>query len=125
MNDFFKMLKEDHEEVKGLLEELKELKGNESTKREELFQKLMKELVPHMKSEEGTFYPQILAKKEAREKALEGIEEHHVAEMVLAEERGAVGGQDERVQGTRGTPYRGRGGADIQKRAKGSDQRRV
>jgi hypothetical protein len=40
-----------------------------------------------MKAEEITFYPPLLAKKEAREDALEGIEEHHVSEMVFKEQR--------------------------------------
>ena len=95
MNEFFQMLKKDHEEVKGLLGQLKAVKGNGSTKREGLFQKLRKELVPHMKSEESTFYPPLLAAKEAREDAMEGIEEHHVAEMVLKELEKMPKGEDQ------------------------------
>jgi len=58
--------------VKGILGQLKETKENESKKRDELFQKLREELVPHAKAEEITFYQPLLAKKEAREDALEG-----------------------------------------------------
>src|SRR5512141_2194890 len=83
MNKFFQMLKKDHVEVKGILGQL--IKMKESKKREELFQKLTEELVPHMKAEEITFYQYLLAKKEAREDALEGVEEHHVSEMVFKE----------------------------------------
>ena len=72
MNEFFQMLKKDHKEVKGILGQLKETKDNKSKKREELFQKLREELVPHMKAEEITFYPPLLAKKESREDAMEG-----------------------------------------------------
>ena len=50
------MLKKDHEEVKEILGQLKETKESASKKREELFQKLKVELVPHMKAEESTFY---------------------------------------------------------------------
>ena len=109
------MLKKDHEEVKEILGQLKETKDSASKKREELFQKLKVELVPHMKAEESTFYPPLMAKKESREDALEGMEEHHVSDMVLkelgdhAEGRGTMGSQDERVQGARGAPYQGRG----------------
>ena len=85
MNQFFQMLKKDHEEVKGILGLLKDAKESESKKREELFRKLREELVPHMKAEEITFYPPLLAKKEARDDAMEGMEEHHVSEMVLKE----------------------------------------
>lgn len=79
------MLKKDHEEVKGILGKLKETKESEMKKREELFLKLRIELVPHMKAEESAFYPPLMAKKEAREDALEGMEEHHVSDMVLKE----------------------------------------
>lgn len=85
MNEFYQMLKKDHEEVKGILKQLKDTKEKESSKREDLFQKLREELVPHMKAEESAFYPPLLEKKEAREDAMEGIEEHHVSELVLKE----------------------------------------
>lgn len=83
MNEFFQMLKKDHVEVKGILAQFKETK--DSKKREELFQKLKQELVPHMKAEESAFYQPLLAKKEAHEDALEGVEEHHVSDMVFKE----------------------------------------
>lgn len=83
MNTFFQMIKKDHVEVKGILGQLTETK--ESKKREQLFLKLKEELVPHMKAEESAFYAPLSAKKEAHEDALEGIEEHHVSEMVLKE----------------------------------------
>lgn len=82
-NEFFQVLKKDHQEVKGLLAQLKASK--ETKKREELFETLTEELVPHMKAEEKTFYQPLKAKKEAREDAMEGIEEHHVAELVFKE----------------------------------------
>lgn len=63
MNEFFQMLKKDHVDVKGILGQLKETK--ESKKREELFQKLTVELVPHMKAEESAFYAPLSAMKEA------------------------------------------------------------
>jgi hemerythrin-like domain-containing protein len=83
MNGFFQLLKEDHVEVKGLLKKL--AKTRKSKNRKELFQTLRVALVPHMKAEESTFYAPLCTKKEAREDALEGIEEHHVSEMVLKE----------------------------------------
>lgn len=83
MNEFFQLLKEDHVEVKGILKQLTET--TKTKKREELFQALRVELVPHMKAEESAFYPPLRDKKEAREDAMEGLEEHHVSEMVLKE----------------------------------------
>jgi site-specific DNA-adenine methylase len=52
MNQFFQMLKKDHAELKEILGQLKETKESAPKKREELFQKLREELVPHMKAEE-------------------------------------------------------------------------
>lgn len=94
MNEFFQMLKKDHEEVKGILKQLKETKEKDSSKREDLFQKLREELVPHMKAEESAFYPPLLEKKEVREDAMEGIEEHHVSELVLKELEKMPKGED-------------------------------
>lgn len=85
MNEFFQTLKTDHEEVKGILKQLKKTNGEDSKKREDLFKKLRKELVPHMKAEESAFYPPLLEKKKSRDDAMEGVEEHHVSELVLKE----------------------------------------
>ena len=92
-NEFFKMLKKDHVEQKGILEQLTETK--EAKKREELFKKLKEELVPHIKAEESAFYPPLLAKKEAREDALEGLEEHHVSELIQKELEMMPKGEDQ------------------------------
>ncbi len=87
MNEFFKLLKQDHMEVKEILEQLDETteNGSKMKKREQLFEQLKEELVPHMKAEEGTFYRPLMEMEEAREDALEGMEEHHVSELVLKE----------------------------------------
>jgi len=95
MNEFFQKLKKDHKEVKGILGQLKETKKSAPKKREALFQKLRAELVPHMKAEEETFYPPLMSKKEAREDAMEGMEEHHVSEMVLKELENMGKGEDQ------------------------------
>ena len=85
MNPFFQMLKKDHEAVKAILGQLVETKKSAPKKREELFQRLRMALVPHMKAEESVFYPALVAKKASREDAMEGVEEHHVSDMVLKE----------------------------------------
>lgn len=95
LNAFFQMLKKDHQEIKGILGQLKESKETSLKKREELFQKLTEELVPHMKAEEKTFYHPLAAKEEAREDAMEGIEEHHVAELVFKELQKMPKGEDQ------------------------------
>lgn len=94
-NAFFQMLREDHKKVKGILGSIEETKESAPKKREKLFQKLMEELVPHMKAEETTFYRPLLTKKEAREDALEGVEEHHVSDMVFKELEKMPKGEDQ------------------------------
>lgn len=94
-NEFFQKLKKEHEEFKGILGQLKATREGDSKKRDELFQKLKEELVPHMKAEEITFYPPLLAKKEAREDALEGLEEHHVSDLVFKELEKSPKGEDQ------------------------------
>ncbi len=94
-NAFFQMLREDHKKVKGILKSIDDTKKTAPKKREELFQKLKEELVPHMKAEERTFYPPLLAKREAREDALEGVEEHHVSDMVFKELERMSKGEDQ------------------------------
>jgi hemerythrin superfamily protein len=83
MHDLFKEIKNDHQEVKAILEKLKESTGPKN--RENLFKQLVAELKPHMEAEEKVLYPVLADKKEARENALEALEEHHVAELVLKE----------------------------------------
>ena len=94
MNEFFQMLKKDHETVKEILGQLVEAKETAPKKREELFQKLRMELVPHMKAEESVFYPPLVAKEASRDDAMEGVEEHHVSEMVLKELETMPKGED-------------------------------
>jgi len=84
MKKFFQMLKKDHKALKVILGQLSKTKYK-SKKRDKLFLKLKEALVPHMKAEEITFYPPLLKKKEAREVALEGVEEHHVSDLVFKE----------------------------------------
>lgn len=83
MHEFLQELKKDHQEVKGILDKLKDSSGGKN--RETLFKKLMTELHPHMKAEEKVFYPVLAEEEDAREDTLESIEEHHVSEMVLKE----------------------------------------
>ena len=94
MNPFFQMLKKDHAAVKAILGQLVETKESAPKKREQLFQKLRMELVPHMKAEESIFYPALVAKKASRGDAMEGVEEHHVSEMVLKELETMPKGED-------------------------------
>ena len=85
MNKFYQHLKEEHKEVQSIIMQLTEMKSSASAKKEDLFQQLKTELLPHMKAEEIVFYHPLEQKKGTRELALEGEEEHHVAELVFQE----------------------------------------
>jgi hemerythrin superfamily protein len=82
---FFEMLQKDHEEVKSLLEQLEKTSDGAVKKAEDLFGKLKKELLPHMRAEESEFYPVLKEKKDARQNVMESLEEHHVTELIFNE----------------------------------------
>jgi hemerythrin-like domain-containing protein len=46
---------------------------------------MKQELVPHLRAEEKAFYPLLRRNAESKEDALEAMEEHHAAELVLVE----------------------------------------
>jgi hypothetical protein len=82
-HDLMKEIHKDHQEVKSIFKQL--IKSEDSSKRKELCGELQEEIVPHMKAEEKAVYPRLMDKKRSKEHALEGLEEHHAAEMVLKE----------------------------------------
>jgi hypothetical protein len=53
--------------------------------REELFATVREELTVHETIEEEIFYPALKAHPKTKDIALEGYEEHHVVDMVMAE----------------------------------------
>ena len=83
MEEFFKILTKDHDEVKNILGKVTNSSDGAVKTREKLFLQLKKELVPHLKAEEAVFYPALMNKKEGRQHSLEAIEEHRLTEMVL------------------------------------------
>jgi hemerythrin superfamily protein len=78
---FFEILKKDHEEVKQLFSQIEKGGAN----KEKLFSQIQQELKVHMDAEEKFFYPALEKHPEAKEKVLEGYEEHHVAKTAITE----------------------------------------
>ncbi len=77
--DIFDRLKEDHEEMRRYLDELvAEFDGS-------LFTKLARELESHQSAEEHVLYAAIVSDEKTHGLALEGKEEHHVADLLLRE----------------------------------------
>ena len=81
----FQLLKEDHQKVSGIFQQLEPTTERAEKTRTELFAKLKEELDIHAKIEETIFYPAIKQAAETREIVLEGFEEHHVIKTLLKE----------------------------------------
>jgi hypothetical protein len=79
------LLKEDHQKVKKMLAELQSTTERGVKTREELFTEVKQVLVVHEAIEEEIFYPALKDHPKTKEIALEGYEEHHVVDMVMAE----------------------------------------
>ena len=83
--DPFQLLKDDHEKVKKLLEDLESTTERGVKTRTELFGKIKSELEAHEKIEEEIFYPALKQHAEAKEIVLEGYEEHDVVDKLMSE----------------------------------------
>ena len=86
--DAITLLKRDHDKVKKILEELDATTERGVKTREELFTKVKSELEVHEAIEEEIFYPALKEHRETKEIVLEGYEEHHLVDMVMAEIEG-------------------------------------
>jgi len=86
--DALTMLKADHEKVKKLLKELESTTDRGVKRREELFSTIKGELTLHETIEEEIFYPALKEHPKAKALVLEGYEEHHVVDTVMAELEG-------------------------------------
>jgi hemerythrin-like domain-containing protein len=81
----FQLLKEDHQKVSGIFQQLEPTTERAEKTRTELFARLKEELDIHSRVEEAVFYPAIKQAAETREIVLEGFEEHHVVKLLLKE----------------------------------------
>ena len=91
-----KLLKDDHKKVKGLFREFESAGDRAYKKKQEIADKVFLELEVHSKIEEEIFYPAVREKadKEGQEIVQEGLEEHHVVDVLIGELR-ALEPQDE------------------------------
>jgi hemerythrin-like domain-containing protein len=83
--DALSLLKEDHDKVKKLLEDLDSTTERGVKTREQLFSKIKQELEIHEAIEEEIFYPALKDHPKTKELTLEAYEEHHVVDLVMAE----------------------------------------
>ena len=86
--DALTLLKDDHQKMRKLLSELESTTERGVKTREELYAKIKGELMVHEAIEEEIFYPALKEHPRAKEIVLEGYEEHHVVDTVMAELEG-------------------------------------
>ena len=86
--DAITLLKNDHDKVKRLLNELESTTERGVKTREELFATIKGELTVHETIEEEIFYPALKSHPKAKDIVLEAYEEHHVVDTVMAELEG-------------------------------------
>jgi len=85
-----KLLKQDHDEVKSMLSDLESTTERAEKTRAEGLATLKAELEVHEAIEEEIFYSALKEHPKTKELALEGYEEHHVVDMVMAEIEGVA-----------------------------------
>lgn len=81
--DALKLLKQDHDEVKQLLSQLED--SSDATERQDLFDKIKRELTMHEIIEEELVYPAFEKQAKLKEIVLESYEEHHVVDLIMQE----------------------------------------
>ncbi len=86
--DAIALLKADHVKVKKLLAELETTTERGIKTRSELFATIKGELTVHEMIEEEIFYPELKAHPKGRDIVLEGVEEHHVVDVLMSELEG-------------------------------------
>jgi hemerythrin superfamily protein len=81
--DVFKLLKQDHKEVKALFKKLENSRPSKA--REKGAQQLYQALSVHTQVEESLFYPRLHEDEKLRDMINEAYEEHHAAKLLLEE----------------------------------------
>jgi hypothetical protein len=79
------LLEDDHRKMRKLLDQLETTTERGVRTREELYSTIKGELTIHELIEEEIFYPALKQHPKARDIVLEGYEEHHVVDLVMAE----------------------------------------
>ena len=82
------LLEDDHKKMRKLLGELETTTERGVKTREELYATIKGELMVHEAIEEEIFYPALKEHPKAEDIVLEGYQEHHVVDLVMAELEG-------------------------------------
>lgn len=82
------LLEREHRRFEALLKEGKDTSDRATAARGRVLSSLAREIALHELMEERVLYPALEPHAEARDVVLEGIEEHHVADLLLSELQG-------------------------------------
>lgn len=83
--DAIEILERDHRRFEELLRKGEDTTEQARSTRRELLDTLTRELNAHELMEEKVFYPALKSHPQARALVLEGYQEHHVADVIVAE----------------------------------------
>ncbi|MEZ5344298.1 MAG: hemerythrin domain-containing protein [Pyrinomonadaceae bacterium] len=81
--DAIKLLKQDHEDLRNLFSKVRETESME--KKVKYYNDIEDLLAVHTQIEEKIFYPAVRAKEKLEDIVKEGIQEHHVTDLLIAE----------------------------------------
>lgn len=98
MPNAINLLKQDHQQIRQLLDDLVGSTGRAVKKRQQLMQKIEKELAAHTQIEEEIFYPAFLesvGKQDEKRLYYEAIAAHQTVDMILARMKEADPGTPE------------------------------
>ena len=79
------LMKDDHDDMKKLLNKADDTTERAVKTRAALLQEIGVKLTTHEKIEEEIFYPALKEHPKARDIVLEGYQEHHVVDLLMAE----------------------------------------
>lgn len=79
----YEALKQDHEKVKSLMNQLVSLQEGQTERKTQLLKQIRDELIPHSRAEEAVFYNSMRLLDETKSIAMHGFREHMEAEALL------------------------------------------
>jgi len=83
--NIYDRIKQDHDEARRLMAEIKDTSERAAKTRRKLFDTLKREMWVHHKLEEAVFYNSLIKQRATRDEAFEAVNEHHVANGLLEE----------------------------------------
>ncbi|WP_340119760.1 hemerythrin domain-containing protein [Pelagibius sp. 7325] len=83
--NIYDRIKQDHDEARGLMAEIKDTTERAAKTRRQLFDTFKREMWAHHKIEEAVFYNTLMKQRDTRDEAFEAVNEHHVANGLLEE----------------------------------------